>query len=68
MARQTRKYSRLKNIIQEVKFIYNIYKMYSIFLNIYSRYLFTIQDFQNTFKSYGLGYEKHFEYEKKNLE
>ena len=30
MARKTRKYSRLKNIIQEVKFIYNIYKMYSI--------------------------------------
>ena len=32
MARQTRKYSRLKDFFQEVKFIYNIYKMYSIFL------------------------------------
>ena len=32
MAHQTRKYSRLTNFIQEVKFIYNIYKMYSIFL------------------------------------
>ena len=37
--------------------------MYSILFKTYSRYLFTIQDLQNTFKSYGVGYEK-IEYEK----
>ena len=37
-------------------------------LNTYSRYLFTLQDFQNTFKGYGLGYEKKIEYDNKILE
>ena len=41
MAHQTRKYSRLKNFIQEVKFIYNIYKMYLIFFkNIFNFKIF----------------------------
>ena len=64
MAHQTRKYSRLTNFIQEVKFIYNIYKMYSIFFKY-------IQDIYLLFKIFKihsrvLDMKKKIEYEKKN--
>ena len=69
MARQTRKYSRLKNFIQEEKFIYNIYKMYSIFLKKH------IEDIYLLFKIFKihsrvmvLDMKKILEYEKKILE
>ena len=67
MARQTRKYSRLKNFIQEVKFLH-IYKMYSILF----KYIEDIYLLYKIFKIHSrvtvLDMKKKCEYEKEIFE
>ena len=59
MARQTRKYSRLKNFIQEVKFIYNIQNAFN--------FLKYIQDIYLLFKIFKTHEKKNLEYMGKKI-